>query len=205
MTKHNLSLWGLALAFGVVACNEGTNTTAATSTSDQTGNTVTNPTGNISGDTTSILGNNGTALNAQDSSFAMKAAAGGMMEVEAGNASQQKAQNSRVKAYGAMMVKDHSAANQELMTILSGRGMQAPSALPQEHQNHLAALNKTNGAAFDKQYMSMMVSDHEKTIADFERQANAGTDAALKAFAAKNLPILRMHRDSAVAINNAIK
>lgn len=197
--------FSVATPFVFIACNEGTNTTAATSTSYQTGNTVTNPTGNISGDTTSLTGSNQSALNAQDSTFAAKAAAGGMMEVEAGNMAQQKAVNGRVKAYGAMMVKDHSTANQELLTILSGKGMRPPATLPQEHQNHINTLNSASGAAFDKQYMSMMVADHEKTIADFEKQSSSGTDAALKAFAAKSLPILRAHRDSAVAINNAIK
>lgn len=204
MKQYKFWVFSLAIAMGFAACNDGTNTTAATSTSDQTGNTTTNPTGSVS-DTTSVTGGSNTPLNAQDSTFAMKAAAGGMMEVEAGNAAQQKAQNSRVKAFGAMMVRDHNTSNQELITILSGRGMQPPTALPQEHQNHLNELNRTSGTAFDKHYMNMMVADHEKTIADFEREAASGTDSALKAFAARNLPILRMHRDSAVAINNAIK
>ena len=204
MKKRNLCIFSIAIAVAVVGCNEGTNTTIATSTSDQTGNTITNPTGSVS-DTTTLTGGSNTQLTTQDSTFAMKAAAGGMMEVEAGNAAQQKAQNTRVKAYGAMMVRDHQTANQELLTVLSGRGMKPPTTLPQEHKTHLDALNRTTGNTFDKQYMNMMVSDHEKTLADFEKQARSGTDAALKAFAAKNLPILRVHRDSAVAINNAIK
>ncbi|HEY1022914.1 MAG TPA: DUF4142 domain-containing protein [Flavisolibacter sp.] len=205
MKKRTIFFFSITVAFVFIACNEGANTTAATSTSDQTGNTITNPTGNISGDTISLTGTNQTALGAQDSAFAMTEAAGGMMEVEAGNMAQQKGMNGRVKAYGTMMVKDHSTANQELLTILSGKGMRPPATLPQEQQTHVNALNSASGAAFDKQYMSMMVADHEKTITDFERQASSGTDAALKAFASKNLPILRAHRDSAVAINNAIK
>ncbi|HEV7333852.1 MAG TPA: DUF4142 domain-containing protein [Flavisolibacter sp.] len=204
MKKRNLCIFSMAVTVAVVACNNGPNTSAATSTSDQTGNTITNPTGRVS-DTTLLTGGSNTPLNAQDSTFAMKAAAGGMMEVEAGNAAQQKAQNERVKAFGAMMVRDHSRSNKELTTVLSSRGMTPPTALPREHQEHLDALNRTAGNTFDKQYMNMMVADHEKTIADFERQASTGTDAALKAFAAKNLPILRIHRDSAVVINNAIK
>ncbi|NTS41444.1 DUF4142 domain-containing protein [Flavisolibacter sp. BT320] len=204
MKRLNLCILSMAIAAVVISCNEGSNTTAATSTSDQTGNTVTNPTGSV-GDTTSLTGGSNTPLSGQDSAFGMKAAAGGMMEVEAGNAAQLKAQHERVKAYGAMMVRDHNTANQELMTILSGRGLTPPATLPAEHKAHVDALNKTSGAAFDKQYMGMMVSDHEKTIADFEKQASAGTDADLKAFATKTLPALRAHRDSAVAINAAIK
>src|SRR5687767_3662236 len=87
MKRLNLGIFGMALAVAVISCNEGSNTTAATSTSDDTGTTVTNPTGTV-GDTTSMTGGSNMPLSGQDSTFAMKAAAGGMMEVEAGNAAQ---------------------------------------------------------------------------------------------------------------------
>ncbi len=204
MKQLSNQLLGLALVIGFVACNDSANTTKATSTSDQTGNTVSNNTSGGAQDTTSMAAGSTTSLNAQDSTFAMKAATGGMMEVEAGNTAQQAAQNARVKAFGAMMVKDHSTSNKELMSIVAGR-MEIPQTLPPEHQTHVTELKSLKGKAFDNRYMTMMVADHEKTLADFEKQANAGADPALKAFAAKNLPILRMHRDSATAINQAIK
>ena len=204
MKKQSLQLLGLILVVGFTACNEGSNTTKATSTGDQTGNTVTNPVTGGANDSTSIATGTNTPFNAQDSTFVMKAAMGGLMEVAAGTTAQQKASNERVKAFAAMMANDHQKANQELMSIVGGR-LVLPQSLPADQQNHMNEMGKMSGKAFDTHYMGMMVSDHEKTIADFEKQANSGTDAALKAFAAKSLPVLRMHRDSAVSINQAIK
>ena len=43
--------------------------------------------------------------------FMKEAAGGGMMEVTLGKAAQQNAENPRVKAFGAMMVTDHTKAN----------------------------------------------------------------------------------------------
>jgi putative membrane protein len=53
--------------------------------------------------------------------------------------------------------------------------------------------------------MSMMVDDHKEDVSLFEATSNNGNDADLKAFAAKTLPILRTHLDSAQAVNNGVK
>ena len=90
------------------------------------------------------------------------------MEVEAGNLAQQNAASDRVKAFGTMMVNDHNKANSELMALASGRGATPPTALPADMQTHMEQMRKMTGKAFDKHYMSMMVNDHQKTIADFE-------------------------------------
>lgn len=199
MKKIQLASLIFVVAAGLTACNEGENTTQATNVSDSTVNLNTTP------DPLNGTTNTGAPLNAQDSTFVMTAAAGGMMEVEAGNAAQQNAQHERVKNYGAMMVQDHSKANQELMSLASSRGMTVPTTLPADKQTALQNLQSKNGRAFDTQYMSMMVEDHQKTIADFEKQANSGSDAELKSWAANKLPALRMHLDSARAISGAIK
>ena len=123
------------------------------------------------------------------------------MEVEAGNLAQQNAQSDRVKAFGSMMVRDHSAANQELTSLASGRGITLPSELPADMKKHVDQMRNMKGKQFDTHYMSMMLSDHKKDVAEFEKQSNNANDADLKAWASKTLPTLKMHLDSAQAIN----
>ena len=53
----------------------------------------------------------------EDSKFAVMAASGGMMEVQLGELAQQKAASQRVKDFGAMMVRDHTKANDELKNL----------------------------------------------------------------------------------------
>ena len=57
------------------------------------------------------------APTSDDTQFVQKAAAAGRMEVEHGRMAAQKASNAQVKAFGNMLVKDHTAANQQLMSI----------------------------------------------------------------------------------------
>ena len=49
-----------------------------------------------------------------DSSFYKSLAQGGLAEVDLGQLASEKATNPSVKDFGTMMVKDHSAANEEL-------------------------------------------------------------------------------------------
>jgi putative membrane protein len=140
-----------------------------------------------------------------DHNFVSKAASGGMMEVELGKVAQQNAQNQRVKNFGAMMVRDHSKANQELISIASGKNYNIPASMNTEHQNMMEDMKKMSGAAFDEHYMNMMVSDHNKDIEEFRKQANQGNDAGIKAFASKTLPVLETHLDSAKAIYQDVK
>ena len=142
-------------------------------------------------------------LTKDDSIFIMEAAIGGLMEVEAGNIAQQNAAHPRVKNFGAMMVADHSKANDELKSLASSRGMILPSALPPDLQQHMEAMKKMKGKGFDNHYISMMTEDHQQDISKFEKQSTSGGDAQLKSWAASTLPVLMKHRDSIQAIKGS--
>jgi putative membrane protein len=141
----------------------------------------------------------------EDSKFAVMAASGGMMEVQLGELAQQKAASQRVKDFGAMMVRDHTKANDELKNLAGMKNITIPPAPGEEHMDHITNLSKKSGREFDRDYMKMMVDDHQEDINEFEKCSNNGKDADLKAFAAKTLPVLRTHLDSAKAINDALK
>ena len=141
----------------------------------------------------------------EDSKFAVMAASGGMMEVQVGELAQQKASSQRVKDFGAMMVRDHTKANDELKNLAGMKNITVPPAPGEDHMDQITNLSKKSGREFDREYMKMMVDDHQEDIDEFEKCSNNSKDADLKAFAAKTLPVLRTHLDSAKAINDALK
>jgi putative membrane protein len=133
------------------------------------------------------------ALQGADRTFVMKAAQGGMAEVEAGKAAQSKAQNDAVKQFAQRMVTDHGKANEELMSLAKSKNVDVPSSLDKQHRAHVDKLNKLSGPQFDREYMKHMVDDHKKTVADFEKQAKGGKDNEVKSWAESKLPTLREH------------
>src|ERR1700745_229626 len=112
-------------------------------------------------------------LSAADKTFMMNAAKGGMMEVEWGKLAAQNAQNADVKKFGNRMGTDHSKANSELMGLAKEEGVSLPGA---------KAPGKWKS---DKDYMDMMVKDHQADLAEFQKEAQSGTDPDLKKFADK--------------------
>jgi putative membrane protein len=128
-----------------------------------------------------------------DRDFATKAAQGGMAEVELGKLATQRAGNDKVKQFGQRMVDDHSKANNELKTVAGNKGVALPKKIDEEAAATKKRLSALKGADFDRAYMEDMVKDHQKDVAEFQMEANSGSDPDIKAFASKTLPTLQEH------------
>jgi putative membrane protein len=136
-------------------------------------------------------------LSKQDQQFIQKAAQSSMMEVRLGELAGQKAAAQPVKEFGAMMVKDHGAASQELNQLAGQKGLQLDTQLDSKHQGTVDRFGKLSGEEFDKTYVNEMVSAHKKDVSDFEKASKSATDADVKAWAAKTLPKLQQHLEHA--------
>jgi putative membrane protein len=160
----------------------------STSTSIPSSTTTASPAANAASAKSS-----GGNLSAKDKRFINEAAAGGMMEVEGGRMASQNAKHGEVKKFGERMVTDHSAANNELKSIASSKGVQLPAGKsPGKWKN-------------DKDYMDMMVKDHEKDLAAFQAEAKDGSDPEVKKFANKTSKVIEKHLNMAKEIQGKLK
>jgi putative membrane protein len=132
-------------------------------------------------------------VSAADKSFVMKAAQGGMTEVQLGQIAADKGGTQDIKDFGSKMVTDHGKANDELKSIASSKGITLPSTLDSKHQAMVDKMSAKSGADFDKAYVAAMVKAHEKDDALFSKEASSGDDADIKAFAAKTDQVIKMH------------
>jgi len=144
-------------------------------------------------------------LSNSDRKFVHEAAIGGMAEVEMGNLAQQKASSDAVKQFGQKMVTDHSKADDQLKQIASSKGVQVPASLDHKSQKEMDKLSKKSGADFDKAYMSLMVDDHKKDVAEFKKESNAAKDPDVRNFATQTLPTLQEHLQLAQTTNDEVK
>ena len=125
------------------------------------------------------------ALSMKDKAFMKEAAKGGMMEVAMGKTAEQNGQSKDVKSFGKRMVTDHSKANTELMALAERKGVKLPAEKPSEKWSS------------DKDYIDMMVKDHEKDLAEFQDEARNGSDSDLKNFADRTAKVIQKHLDLA--------
>lgn len=142
-------------------------------------------------------------LDKQDLEFVQKAAAGGLAEVAQGKLAETKSQNADVKAYAAMLQKDHTAANDELKALAERKGVTLPTTLPAKEQKEIEKLSK--GRHFDEDFTEESVKDHKKDIKEFEKASKSAKDPDVKAFAAKTLPTLQAHLQHAEQLHKAAK
>lgn len=133
------------------------------------------------------------AMSANDKAFVNKAANGNMMEVEWGKLATQNSQNADVKKFGNRMITDHSKAYNELMTLANKKGV------------------KVKGEKFkrkwtsDKDYMDMMVKDHQAHWAEFQAQAKNGSDPDLKKWAGDTAKVIEKHLQMAKQTQSKLK
>jgi putative membrane protein len=133
----------------------------------------------------------------KDRLFMDKAAAGGIEEVDLGNAVKDKASDQQVKDFANKMVTDHSKANDELKALMSQKGLSAPTDIPAKDKSTDDKIKAKSGADLDKAYMSDMVKDHDADVKAFQTEAKSGDDPDVKAWAAKTLPTLEEHQKMA--------
>jgi putative membrane protein len=145
------------------------------------------------------------AADEKDAQFLVEAASGGMMEVTLGEAAKTRSQNEKVKSFGAMMVRDHTKANEELKTLAAAKNITIPVSMGEDHQDMVNKMMENTGAEFDKKYMDMMVEDHKEDVAKFDKASTDCKDAEIQAFASRTLPVLRTHLDSAIVINDGLR
>jgi putative membrane protein len=129
-----------------------------------------------------------------DRAFVLEAGPGGLAEVELGRLAAQKGQSADVKKFGQRMVADHSKANAELKKLAASKGITLPAEMNAEQKAERDKLAKLSGPEFDREYMALMVEDHDKDVAAFQEEAKGGSDPDIKSFAAKTLPTLQEHQ-----------
>ncbi|HXB07619.1 MAG TPA: DUF4142 domain-containing protein [Puia sp.] len=132
-----------------------------------------------------------------DQKFAVDVANAGMTEIQAAKLAQQQGTDADVKKYADLMIKDHTAAADQLKAIAAKKNLTLPADISPDMQQNIADLQKKSGKTFDKAYMKMMVDDHKKVISAFENESKNGSDADIRAFADNTLHTLHHHLDEA--------
>jgi putative membrane protein len=97
-------------------------------------------------------------------------------EIALARIASEKAQNSRVRSFAEMLIKDHTAALTKLQSV---QGVTTTEMKPNpRHQATADRLSKLYGMEFDREYMRAMVADHQDAVKFFEQQSKATDSAA---------------------------
>ena len=143
------------------------------------------------------------SLSSTDHKFIEDAARGGVGEVQLGQLAAQKAQSDEVKQFGQRMVSDHSKANDKLKQVATQKNINLPTEMDSSSKREYDKLQKLSNVKSGGG--PPMVSDHQKDIKEFQKEAKSGKDADVKAFADGTLPTLEDHLNMAKRAEAAAK
>ena len=137
----------LALPF-VFACNNSSNDSVQKADSANESKSDTSTSMNTTDTTNKMSTGTTMSVDQSTSEFMTKVADVGMTEVKLGQMAQDKATSQRVKDFGAMMVKDHTAAGDELKNMAKQKNVTLPETMSNDHQKKTDDLNKKTGKRF---------------------------------------------------------
>jgi len=156
--------------------------------------------------------------------FINNMAIAGMAEVQLGEVASERGQDPDVKAFGQMMVTDHTKADEALKQVASQASVQLPTQLDEKHRELADRLMKLQGQEFDRAYMKAMVEGHDEVHEQLLQQAGwistrndtsvpaaVGTsgstsgDSGVRQWAIKTLPTVQQHLQRAREIRDKVE
>jgi putative membrane protein len=137
----------------------------------------------------------------KDCNFIQAAAQGGMTEVKLGELAASTGQRDDVKQFGQRMVKDHGGINDDLKALAAQKGVTLPDSLDAEHQGIVDKMSALSGSDFDNAYIAGMIKDHKADAKGFKAESSATTDADVKGFVDKTIPVVNEHLKLITAMN----
>jgi putative membrane protein len=203
MNKSGSRLMALAIAaLSLVACskkdNNGSDTTAASST--------------VSGDTSAMAGSASTTSGGtwSDANIVALLDEANMADSSAGAIAVTKGTNSQVREFGRRMMRDHHTLRAQGQALAKKLNVTpaAPSDDPVQSmaQDETNTLNSTaKGKDFDKAYIDAEVNAHKAVLDLATKAAGQTQNTELKNLIQKAAPVIQGHYDMAQSIQKKLQ
>lgn len=141
--------------------------------------------------------------NKESVKFIKAAIQGNIAEVDAGKLAQEKGKSDGVKQYGAMLEKEHGAANEKAIAAAKSLGVDPPTGSSIGQKTTYAKWKILQGDTFDRSFAKGMIKDHEQDIKEYQKAATRND--ASGAYAKETLPTLHMHLKAAQSLNQQVQ
>ena len=132
-------------------------------------------------------------VSSQDRMFMDEASQINLTEISLGGYLHTHATTTAAKNLGGRYVRDHTAAQANLRALASRLHVTVPTAPGAPLRSMVTRVEGQKGRNVDVAFARASVSGHQTAIAIFRKEESAGSNPAVKAYAAHYLPMLQMH------------
>ena len=116
-----------------------------------------------------------------------------LAEIQAGELAKKKGGTAAVRAAGGVLVTDHVASDAQVTRVAKSLKLTLPSSAAPADAAAASRLGDETGAQFDHDFVSTMMTGHQKLIARTRTEISQGSTPQIKSLAQSTLPVLRKH------------
>lgn len=186
--KKNLPTLLTSLLFILLAASCGPNSDKSSTDSD-------NSRGEGAIDSTRMAKFDTTHSTSSVPNFITQSIKGNVAEIKLSQLAQSKASSPEVKQLAAMMVKHHTQMLNDLKGMASAKQAIVDSSESDVTRAAYQNLSNVQGKDFDDQWRAKLLELHENTSEELRTMQSITTDAQLKQWLDKTIPVVEQHRD----------
>jgi putative membrane protein len=132
-------------------------------------------------------------VSSQDRTFIDQASQINLTEISLGRYMRTHAITAIAKNLGASYARDHAAAQASLRALASRLHATLPTTPGGQNESTVDRVEAQKGRNMDVAFAKTSVIGHQAAISIFRKEESAGSNPAVKAYAARYLPMLQMH------------
>lgn len=144
-------------------------------------------------------------LKQDESKFMVKSYESGMFEIELAELAASHSSNTGIKQFATQLIAAHKAFNTQMLNVAFDATFKLPGGIDSDHAKDLNSLDKLHGTDFDKKFMDMIVSGHEKSVEAYSKAAKNLADGETKTYAVQTLPKIQAHLAMAKKLKDGLK
>jgi putative membrane protein len=145
-----------------------------------------------------------TSLSQSERDFMMEAAQADLAEIDMAQVALQNSGTGDVKDFANMIKIDHTSALEDLTELMKDTNVPQPKSIPVELQQDISRMRSLTGGEFDREFVNMIVSEHQKAIEMFRDQQSTAQNQDVKKYVEDTLPRLEMHLEKAQRLQTKV-
>jgi putative membrane protein len=145
-----------------------------------------------------------TSLSQSERDFMMEAAQADLAEIDMAQVALQNSGTGDVKDFANMIKSDHTSALEDLTELMKDTNVPQPKSIPVELQQDISRMRGLTGGEFDREFVNMIVSEHQKVIEMFRDQQSTAQNQDVKKYVEDTLPRLEMHLEKAQRLQTKV-
>jgi putative membrane protein len=122
-------------------------------------------------------------ISSTDRQFLQEASLSSVWKVDLGKIALRQAASKDIQDFSSQMIKDQGKIGLDLKALTQRKGIILSGDVDVVRRNTSAFLSQEYGAAFDRNYISLMMDEHQRDIALYREETEKGKDVDIRAFA----------------------